>query len=181
MRNYYLILAFLSIDCFSHTEDLGVIKSALSGFCKSSNEYILQSEAIDPPPLDQINESLIKDVGGDLIAALYALKSSLLISDKICSRIDVEKMSTIKMALEGKKEVKNPVFEDEHWNNFYDVFPGVDGVIYVSRVAYSDNRKLAIIFLASACGPLCGGSSFIVMSYNKKKWIRLKSVQFSQQ
>jgi hypothetical protein len=180
MRFYFFILIFMSLHGFSHAEDLDVMKTALSSYCKGNDVYILQSEAIKPPPRDQLSESLIKDVGEDLINALYASKNSPLISEKICSQISIEKSLTIEKALEGKMEVKDIVFEDEHWEHFYHVFPGVKGVIYISSVAYSSNRKSAIVFLASACGPLCGGSTFIVVSHKKQKWRHVKSVQFSQ-
>ncbi|HEY8942152.1 MAG TPA: hypothetical protein VIM59_18290 [Cellvibrio sp.] len=180
MRNYFFTLIFISLHGCSHAEDLDVMKTALSSYCKGNDVYILQSEAIEPPSRDQLSESLIKDVGEDLINALYNSKNSPSIAEKMCSQVSVEKSLTIKKALEGKKEVKDIVFEDEHWAHFYHVFPGVKGVIYISSVAYSSNRKSAIIFLASACGPLCGGSTFIVVSHKKQKWRHVKSVQFSQ-
>ena len=49
-------------------------------------------------------------------------------------------------------------------------YPGVTQVIALSRVGFSRDRRLALVYVQSQCGALCAGGSLLLLRYERGGW-----------
>jgi hypothetical protein len=176
----YLVL-FLSVFCISgnvyaNDNDL-VISSALKKYCTDSKKTILQNNSVT------IEKENLKSTSATLNAeALIDLSVQNVSSKKInfnCSQLIVLDEAEIDLAFKNKPKNKYPRYLNERWGGFFEKYSGSSGIVKISLPGYSNDRKYAIIFIASSCGPLCGQSNLIQLKNIEGAWVFEKSEELT--
>jgi hypothetical protein len=56
------------------------------------------------------------------------------------------------------------------WTEFYARFPQAQGITSLSLPAFTPDRRHAVVYLETICGPLCGGGFYIEVTLGKAGW-----------
>lgn len=59
----------------------------------------------------------------------------------------------------------------EQWRAFHIKYPGSPGLISLSRVGFSRNGNLALVYMGKSCGPLCGDGTFYLLARRNGAWV----------
>lgn len=60
---------------------------------------------------------------------------------------------------------------DEQWRAFYAKYPGSPGVINLSRIGFSRDSNLALVYMGKTCGSLCGEGTFYLLARRNGSWV----------
>jgi len=66
---------------------------------------------------------------------------------------------------------------DAFWNAFERRFPGANGIIALSPVGFSTDRRAAMVMVDFGCGGLCGGTVYYLLTVQNGRWVVIRSVQ----
>jgi hypothetical protein len=58
----------------------------------------------------------------------------------------------------------------ERWDAYYDHYPKSGGYIFMSAVGFNKNKTLAIVYMGSICGGLCGQAQFHLLEKVRGHW-----------
>lgn len=64
----------------------------------------------------------------------------------------------------------------EPWHAYYEHYPRSGGWIFMSAVGFNRNKTLAIVYIGSICGGLCGQAQFHLLEKVKGQWKELPEV-----
>jgi hypothetical protein len=56
------------------------------------------------------------------------------------------------------------------WKAFFRRFPGSAGVVGLSRVGFTADSSLALVYIERGCGPDCGGGFRVVLERDGERW-----------
>jgi hypothetical protein len=65
---------------------------------------------------------------------------------------------------------------ERYWSEFYEKYPGSDGLIEVSTIGYGPNGDFAILLVDRGCGSLCGHGYIVALRRVAGVW-RIASIQ----
>jgi hypothetical protein len=57
-----------------------------------------------------------------------------------------------------------------YWKSFYQEYPGTTGLIEMSRAGLSRDGHTALLLVEYGCGPLCGGTLYVLLEQRDGKW-----------
>lgn len=66
---------------------------------------------------------------------------------------------------------------DAFWAAFERRFPGTNGIIALSPVGFSADRRAAMVMVDFGCGGLCGGTVYYLLQLRNRRWVVIRSVQ----
>lgn len=58
----------------------------------------------------------------------------------------------------------------DFWTIFYERYPHSTGILAVSRVGFNSTKEQAFVYVRDACGSLCGGGSYYLLSKTSGRW-----------
>ena len=101
---------------------------------------------------------------------------------------DYEKANTKRWSLQREFQSEKPyelvssdtikaVFNEYSWDAFYRRYPDSGGYVIMSAVGFNSDKSLALVYMGSACGGLCGQWSFHVLEKINGKWKEASGVQ----
>ena len=59
---------------------------------------------------------------------------------------------------------------DKYWTEFYQRFPGTNGLISLSAIGYNADGNLGVLMVDVGCGSLCGNGYIVVAKRERGKW-----------
>jgi hypothetical protein len=59
---------------------------------------------------------------------------------------------------------------DKYWSEFYQRFPGTNGLTSVSAIGYSGDGNLGVLMVDVGCGSLCGNGYIVVVRRERGEW-----------
>lgn len=69
-----------------------------------------------------------------------------------------------------RSDVLRAAFEPKGWESFYDKYPGVQGVLSFSAVAFNSQANEALFAARVQCGPRCGYRDLVLMRKVNGAW-----------
>lgn len=60
---------------------------------------------------------------------------------------------------------------DAFWKAFEQRFPGANGILALSPVGFSADRRAALVMVDYACGGLCGGTVYYLVEIRGRRWV----------
>jgi len=87
---------------------------------------------------------------------------------RVCPKVLVRREGDIDRLIDSAPDL------DRGWKNFYDVYRGAHGVLYISLPAYSADGNRAVIVYGSGCGSLCGYGQVIELEKKDGTWHRVR-------
>lgn len=70
--------------------------------------------------------------------------------------------------LTGEEEEK--IFDSDGWDGFYKKYKSSQGIMTLSRIVYTNNRKLAILSFNNSCGLECAIRGLALFKFLDGKW-----------
>jgi len=151
-------------------EDIAVLRAALAPDCERPGPgYVLLSTKVagvdsdDRVPADWAEAE-------ELTARLKsrAEATSSWSGVRVCRKVLVRRDGDIQRLIHSSPTL------DRGWKNFYAVYPGAHGVLYVSLPAYSADGSRAVIVLGTGCGSLCGVGEIVELEKKDGVWRRTR-------
>ena len=65
---------------------------------------------------------------------------------------------------------------ERYWSEFYEKYPGSNGIIEISTIGYGSNGDLAILLVDRGCGSLCGHGYIVALRRVAGVW-RIASIR----
>jgi hypothetical protein len=62
------------------------------------------------------------------------------------------------------------------WPDYYQKYPGAQGLLTLSRVGFSPDVKQAVFYASNTCGGLCATDAYVVMERRDSGWTIVKEV-----
>jgi len=151
------------------SENNVVFLAALKGYCTSSDKNVLQNKSVTITKDDLKNSTAT--LNSEAIISLSVQNQEPQKLEFICEQLIVLSEEEIDLGFKNKPLKKYPRYLNEKWAGFFEKYSEAHGILKVSMPGYSSDRKYAVIYITSACGPLCGNSSLIQLKKLAGVWV----------
>lgn len=118
-----------------------------------------------PPVQEDFLRAQKPDQAGDLLADLTA---KMIQPCQIEPRFDVQVPVHLLSEAEQQQAFAPPL--DKAWTNFYARFPGAQGMMEFSRVGFSEDGNVAVVYMGNQQGGLAGGGYNFVLEKGNSGW-----------
>ncbi len=69
-----------------------------------------------------------------------------------------------------RKEIFDKGDLEEKWNEFGERYGKFKGILKLSRISFTDNKRYALMNYGFSCGSKCGGGGLVLLSKELNKW-----------
>jgi hypothetical protein len=76
----------------------------------------------------------------------------------------------VKYVLAEKQEIERIFKGGGWWEDFYERYPGSEGLIILSRVGFDAGMNQALVYFHHWCGPKCGRGYYLLLEKSSDRW-----------
>lgn len=125
---------------------------------------------ISQTPPDSYEKLLIEKLGKEIV-------DEFKIKNKNSHKLENKFNNELKVILVSKKELEL-IFGDPDtwWNEFYKRYPNSYGQMSLSRVAFNEDKNIALFYLANQRKPLRGAGVYVLLERKDNEWIIIDGI-----